>query len=157
MKAYNWWTDPNNSEEVKRISWWNHEENKRFVNIPISVVKSERGYVAAFNDDSKKFLGSISVTATQGSTEEKAIDRLFENLQWLYSYQEECRLSYQRWVPFRKGPWGKTGGNWFTIFGMHVYFRYGNKMKGGWYFPFTKLNISFSSDWRVYRAYKKKG
>ena len=52
------------------------------------------------------------------------------------------------------GNWKHTGGGWFVIFGLHFYFRYGKGMKGGKYIPFTKLNISFHSEWAMYKKWK---
>jgi len=153
-KDYNWWEDPKNKEQVERISWWNHEENKDTYPFPISVVKSDEVWVATCNDETKKLLGDRLHGCAQGKTKEEAIQQMFLMIKIAHEFSEECRLKYERWVPFRKGDWKHTGGKWFVIFGIHVYFRYGNGMKGGWYFPLTKLNISVSSKWSIYRKFK---
>jgi len=151
---YNWWEDPKNKEEIDKISWWNHEERSKLVNLPIGLIEDGEYWIASTNDKTEEFLGKQLTGCGQGKTKEEAIKRLFDIIRWTHEYSEECRLNYQRWVPFRKGPWGKIGGNWFAIFGIHIYFRYGKRNKGGWFIPFTKLNISISSDWKIYRNYK---
>src|SRR5688572_21733323 len=138
-KEYNWWTDPQNADQVKKASWWNHEENKTFIEFPIALVQDGKHWVASTRRDERHdFLGK-QTAVSQGETKEEAIKQLFFILRLRYDYCDEARLNYQRWVPFRKGPWGKTGGNWFSIFGFHVYFRYGKQNKGGYFIPFTWL------------------
>lgn len=154
-KDYNWWTDPKNKEKVDRVSWWNHSENKDFFNFPISVVEDHNTWVAACNNETELLIGNQLQACAQGRTKEDAIRKMFTLIRMSHEYSEECRLNYQRWVPFRKGNWKHSGGRWFVIFGIHVYFRYGTGMKGGWYVPFTKLNISISSHWVTYRKWKK--
>lgn len=155
-KEYNWWTDPANAEEVKRISWWNHPENQHTFALPIAIHgNDEEGYTATCNEKTEKYLGELN-GCHHGKTKEEAINGMFALIRMAYEYDEECRLNYQRFVPFRKGDWSHIGGSWFTVFGIHVYFRHGKGMKGGWYVPFTKLNISVSSDWAIYRRYKQK-
>lgn len=157
-KAYNWWDDPKNAEEVKRISWWEHDENKTTIQLPVSIIKRDDcdRYTIAANKDTKELIGDIGGASSAYSKDEVAIS-FWNTIKFHQKFLTEQRLNYQRWVPFRKGPWGKIGGNWFAIFGFHVYFRYENKikLKGGWYFPFTKLNISFSNDWIIYTNWKK--
>lgn len=153
-QEYNWWTDPKNKEEVDRISWWNHAENNDIAEIPISVKESDGVWVATFNDETRKWLGQGASSVAQGKTKKVAIAKLFAMYHMGLSYNEECVLSYQRFVPLRIGPWTK-GGKWFAVFGIHFNFRYGKGMKGGWYIPFTKQNISSHSDWSIYRRFKK--
>lgn len=153
---YNWWEDPKNKEEVERISWWNHPENKEYFRLPISVIRTDNVWVATCNDDTKVFLGEHLHGCAQGDTKEEAIQRMFELIQLAHNYSEECRRKYQRWVPFRKGAWNRTGGTWFVIFGIHFYFRRGKGMKGGRYIPFTKLNLSIYSEWAMYKRWKTK-
>lgn len=144
----------NNKDEY--INWWDEEENQTTVEIPISIVKSASGWVAATNDRTKTFLGDGLHGCSQGETRDEAIKDLFESIRYMHQFSEMCRLKYQRWVPFRKGRWGSIGGTWFVIYGLHFYFRYGKNMKYGWYVPFTKLNISFCNEWIVYRDWKRK-
>lgn len=49
---------------------------------------------------------------------------------------------------FTRGSWRRRGSYWFTVLGICFNFRYGNNMIGGWYVPFTKLNISIFSYWK---------
>lgn len=154
-QSYNWWKDHKNKEQVEKLSWWNHEQNKDFTNFPISIIKDDNGmFTVSTNEDTEKLIGITLHGVCSAKTKEDAIKQMFIIIKLTHDYSEDRRLSYQRWVPFRKGPWGHTGGNWFNIFGINVYFRYGRGMKGGWYIPFTKLNISISSDWKIYRNYK---
>ena len=154
-KNYNWWEDPKNKEEVERLSWWNHEKNKETFSFPISVVKDGDCWVATCNDETKKLLGDRLHGCAQGKTKEEAIAEMFMMIRMSHNYSEECRLNYQRWVPFRKGDWKHIGGSWLIIFGIHINFRYGKGMKGGKYIPFTKLNISIYSEWITYRNWKR--
>jgi hypothetical protein len=155
MKGYNWWEDPKNAEEVKRISWWEHPENKTTVEIPVSIVSDGKYWCVGTNKDTERLIGEVPISS-KGESREDAVSSFFSILKFHLMFEEQCRLSYQRFVPFRKGPWGHIGGNWFAIFGIHVSFRYGKNMKGGWYIPFTKLNISVHNDWSVYRNWKNK-
>lgn len=147
-KDKNWWDDPANQEIIKKISWWEHEQNKTTFPIPVSVIKSENHYVAGFNSDTEKLLG-WGVHSGVGETEEEAILNIFESMNMITEYYRHTSMRYERFVPFLKGDWGKAGGNWFAIFGLHFNFRYGHDMKYGWYIPFTKLNISFRNKWNV--------
>lgn len=154
MDKYSWWDDPKNKEEVERLSWWNHDNNKDTFAFPISVVKDGDWWVATCNDETKKLLGDNLHGCAQGKTKQQAIDKMFMIIRMGHDYAEECRLNYQRWVPFRKGDWNR-GARWFVIFGINFYFRYGNGMKGGRYVPFTKFNISISNEWAAYRNWKR--
>lgn len=160
-KEKNWWTDPENAERVKELSWWEHPKNKITYPLPLSCIESDNKYwVIASNKETVDLLGH-HVSASQGKTKDDAIYQFFSNMRFMYEYQEECRLRYQRWVPLRVGPWSSIGGNWFAIFGIHISFRIARPkmrqlMKGGWFVPLTNLNISVRSDWRTYRNYKLK-
>jgi hypothetical protein len=154
MRNYNWWEDPKNKEQVERISWWNHPQNKEDYMLPISVVESDGVWVATCNDETKKVLGDGLHGCAQGDSKADAIDKMFQIIRLSHEHSEDCVRRYQRWVPFRKGDWGHIGGTWFVVFGFHVYFRYGKNMKGGWYLPFTKLNVSVYSEWASYRRWK---
>lgn len=152
----NWWTDPKNKEEVERISWWDHPENQHEAKLPISLVETDRGaWIASTNSKTEALLGKLLTGVAQGNTKEEAINHLLRNLKFISEFDRDRSLRYARWVPFRRGPWWSIGGTWFVIFGIHVYFRYGKKMKYGWYVPMTKLNISIHSEWATYRNYKR--
>ena len=154
-KDYNWWDDPANAEEVKRISWWEHEENKTTIPLPVSITNGDGYWVVANNSETTKLLGENLHATSQGKTKEEAIRKFFLIMKLSHDYEVECANNYQRWVPFRKGNWSMNGGRWFVVYGMRFYFRYGKNMKGGWYIPFTKLNISFHSEWATYRRWKQ--
>jgi len=154
QNKYSWWEDPKNKEEVERISWWNHPENKEDYMLPISVINSDGVWVATCNDETKLVLGDRLHGCAQGDTKADAIEKMFQLIRFSHEFSERQVMRYQRWVPFRKGNWKHTGGGWFVIFGLHFYFRYGKGMKGGKYIPFTKLNISFHSEWAMYKKWK---
>lgn len=158
MKKYNWWNDPKNEEEIKRISWWDHDENKTQMSIPISVIEKDGHWTVAANKDTKKIIGNVfdGVVASSSESREDAIERFLKISSMKEEFQEDCMREYQRWVPVRVGDWNNRGGKWISIFGFHVYFRYGKGMKGGFYIPFSILNVSFSSDWSSHRNYKNK-
>lgn len=140
--------------EKENIQWWNDSKNKEFFNLPISIIKNDEWYIAAINDDTKSILGDNINACAQGKTKEEAVQKMFQIIRLSLNYNVECKLNYQRFVPFRKGNWKYNGGKWFIIFGINFYFRYGNNMKGGKYIPFTKLNISISNLWKTYKNYK---
>jgi hypothetical protein len=152
---YNWWDDQKNKEEVDRISWWNHEKNKETFSFPISVVNDGEYWIATCNNETEKLLGDKLHACAQGETKDEAISKMFMMIRMTHDYSEECRLNYQRFVPFRKGDWKHTGGKWVVIFGIHIYFRYGKGMKGGAYLPLTKLNVSLLNEWKNYNKFKK--
>lgn len=151
---YNWWTDPKNAEEVKRISWWQHPENKTTIELPVSIVEDNGHWIITGNEETEKLIGKSLCQVASGDSKEEAIKMFFLLLRMAHNYEEDCSRKYQRWVPFRKGDWKHKGGRWFVVFGIHVYFRYGRNMKGGWYFPFTKLNVSVHNEWNTYKRWK---
>lgn len=156
-KEYNWWADPKNAEEVKRYSWWDHSECKQDYYFPISVAESDGSWTASFNSETKELVGdNLHGCASSRISESDAISKLWALVKMQLDYEHGCSLNYQRFVPFRKGPWQHKGGRWISIFGIHIYFRNGDGMKGGWYIPFTKFNISVNSDWSIYKRWKKK-
>lgn len=155
-ESYNWWEDPKNKKEVGRISWWDAKENKESYSFPVSVVKSGELWVAACNSETNLLIGDKLNGCAQGKTKEEAIIKMFETIKITHLYSEDCRLNYQRFIPFKSGDWKHIGGKWFSVFGIHVYFRYGKGMKGGRYIPFTKLNISVSNFWTSYKKWKIK-
>lgn len=154
-EPYNWWTDPKNKEEVERLSWWARPENQGTVELPVAITQSDNYWIIATNEKTEAVIGDKLSAVSQGKTKEEAIKKFFTILRIQHDYSEECRMNYQRFVPFRKGDWKHTGGKWFVVFGYHFYFRTGNGMKGGWYVPFTKLNISIHSEWKAFRRWKQ--
>lgn len=141
-EKYNWWTDPKNAEQVKKISWWEHEENKTTIELPVSIVEDNGHWIIGGNAETEKLIGpGLSHTAS-GHTKEEAISKFFLMMKISNEFESERARKYEKWVPFITGDWKQRGGRWFQVFGVHVYFRYGKGMKGGRYIPFTKLNIS---------------
>lgn len=148
-KKYNWWADPANKETVDKMSWWEHPENKTTIPFPVSIVEDDGYWVIGCNSDTENLVGERLASITcQGGSKEEVVRRFFLMLRLAHEYEDNCRRKYQVWVPFRKGPWKSIGGNWFTVFGINFNFRYGKSMKGGWYIPFTKLNISIHNEWK---------
>ncbi len=150
---YNWWEDPKNSEMVERISWWRDPKNKEFFGLPISVMKDGEHWIASLNEETEKYLGKDLHGIGQAKTKEGAINDMFMMIRISHDYFKTNMLNYERWVPFRKGAWSRCGGKWIAIFGIMVSFRYGDRMQGGWYVPFTKLNIRIVNHWGAYRQY----
>lgn len=138
----------------ENYSWWEDSQNKEVFELPISVVKNGDWWVAACNEDTKKLLGDRLHGVSQGRTKQEAIEGVFESIRIIHDYSEDCMLNYQRFVPFRKGSWNRRGGEWFAFFGIHVYLRYGSNMQGGFYIPFTKLNVLITNEWTAYKAFK---
>lgn len=134
--------------------WWEKEENKTTIEIPVSIVKDRTAWVVGCNSETKKKIGGLGGTV-QGDTREEAIDEFFKTMRFVHHFNLKRSLSYERWVPLILGPWGSIGGNWITIFGMNFNFRYGKNLKHGWYIPFTKLNISFHNKWKTYNKFVK--
>jgi hypothetical protein len=154
-KEYNWWDDPKNEEEIRRIAWWTHVENKTNIELPVSIVEETKGWTICGNEETEKLIGDLAQVAS-GKTKEEAIANFFLMMRIVHDYEAHCARRYERWVPFIKGDWSSRGGKWFTIFGINVYFRYGKDMQGGWYIPFTKLNISIQNRWKGYEKWRKK-
>lgn len=144
----------------EHYKWWEDEKNQIKIDFPISLTSGEhRGvmyFVATTNEHTKKYLGELCQGAGQGNTKEEAINELFSSLRVLHQFNMDRMLNYERWVPFRIGNWLHIGGTWFAIYGFKFYFRYGSGMKGGRYIPFTKLNISITNLWIVYKKWKRK-
>jgi hypothetical protein len=131
------------------------EELKTSLEIPVGYEEGEiegRKFVVMFNtDETDKAIGKVNIVVeaeTLDDAKEDFLKIIKVHLLWTEKRSHELNL----WKPFQKGPWGHIGGSWLTIFGMHIYFRYGKGMKGGRYIPFTKLNISLSNYWRLKSA-----
>lgn len=148
--------DSDDKEKVKYISWWEDPKNKDFFNLPIAVIKDEDYWVASTNTATEKFLSNYLIGCAKGKTKEEAINKMFNGIKRSYEYSEECRLNYQRWVPFRKGDWSHVAGKWFVIFGMQFSFRWNKGIRGGKYIPFTNINIWVTNQWTLYNDWKLK-
>lgn len=154
-KNYNWWKDPVNKELAEKLSWWDKPENQTTIELPVAIVFNGEQYtISTFHPNEEKYLGKELHGSASGETKEIAIDRMFHSIRCTNRMWKTMALKHQRWVPLIIGPWKKIGGKWITIFGFHFNFRYGSKMKHGWYIPFTKLNIMFVNKWKTYKMWK---
>lgn len=154
-ETYNWWTDPKNAEQVKRISWWDHPENKTTIDFPLAIVEDHGHWVVAGSEETKQLIGEDLCHCGSGESKEDAIRNFFALTRLSIDFERERAMRYQCWVPFRKGPWSHKGGRWLAVFGIHFNFRYGKNMKHGWYIPFTKLNISVRNEWMTYKRWRQ--
>lgn len=118
------------------------------IEIPIGY-EQDGDIVVLFNtSDTDKLIGANIGIVVQGDSVAEAkrqyLLTLSGHIQWLEKRSREL----EKWKPFQKGDWKHIGGKWFTIFGINVYFRTGKGMKGGWYVPFTKLNVKIFNHWK---------
>jgi len=60
--------------------WWELEQNKTFIKIPISLIKNNDSFTACTNKDTEKYLGQDLTGIGTGKTEEEAINELFKNI-----------------------------------------------------------------------------
>ena len=157
-KNYNWWQDPANWKEVQELSWWEHNENKITVPFPLSAIQNPDGsWTVSGNRKTEKLVGDTGLSQVATSyTKEDAIEEYFKLMKFVYETTKEDADRYERWVPFLKGPWSSIGGKWFQVFGIMIYFRTGKNMKGGWYVPFTNLNITITNKWKSYQRNLKR-
>lgn len=121
-----------------------------YINIPVNVINTKNGNtLVTTTKESEKLLGNSIYS--QGKTYEEAEKGFWEMLKYVNDYHLTRSNELNKWKWFQKGDWSKTGGSWFTILGINVYFRYGKNMKGGWYIPFTKMNILIHNHWRKHK------
>ena len=98
--------------------------------------------------------GLFSSIAVQGKSFKEA-ENHFWALAWdISKYHQKRSDELNCWKWFQKGDWKQPGGSRFIVFGIAVYFRYGKQMKGGWFVPFTNMNISIHSYWKQLRTDK---
>lgn len=88
-----------------------------------------------------------SPITVQGDTLEDAEAEFWLYLRVGYNFYKDRSEELDKWKPLQLGAWKGIATHWITIFGLHLYFRYGKNMKYGWYIPFTKLNITFTNYW----------
>lgn len=143
------------------------EENNKFksetinLTIPVKLIitdnidkEGNKEYFISTTDETNKLFDQWYYGT--GKSLEEATKQFWISYKVIHEYYKERSNELDKWKPFQKGPWGKTGGNWFTIFGFHFYFRYGKGMQGGGrYVPFTKLNVMINSSWRKPKTNKK--
>jgi hypothetical protein len=114
--------------------------------IPVILVQEDEDYCIISTKESEAIIGNSIVGS--GKTFEDAANKFWDMARYINEYHKSRSHDLDRWKPFQKGNWKHTGGSWFTVFGINVYFRRGKNMKGGWYIPFTKMNISITNYWR---------
>lgn len=107
-------------------------------------VSGEKYYVNC-TKESEEVLGQY--VFGYGDTEEAAVEEFWKSFELIHKYYFNRARKCERWIPLEIGNWKNRGGKWFTTFGIHVYFRYGDNMKGGKYIPLTKLNIMVTNYW----------
>ena len=115
------------------------------INIPILLIEYEDKYLLSTTSESEKIL--TTSICVEGDTLEKVEEAFQEALQFTNEYHLERSNELNKWKIFQKGNWSQTGGCWFIIYGIKMYFRKGKGMKGGKYIPFTSLNISVYNFW----------
>jgi hypothetical protein len=81
-------------------------------------------------------------------TKEKAIKLFWEVFREEQEELSERSHQLDLWKPFQRGGWKGPGTHWFVSYGFHVYFRHGTGMQGGFYIPFTLLNVSIRNYWK---------
>ncbi len=113
--------------------------------IPVEIIQDGEYCVLATNDESEKILGQPIVV--QGNTFEQAEKEFWISVKCINQYHSDRSRELDKWKFFQKGPWNEIGGTWFTLLGININFRHGEGMNGGWYIPFTKLNISVHNYW----------
>lgn len=137
-----WW--------IEKITWvmMEHKMDKEIIklNIDVELVREDEYFILATTDKSKELLGEF--ICVQGKSQQEVETEFWEMLKFINDYNKERSDELNKWKPFQKGDWSHIGGTWFTIYGFHMYFRKGKGMIGGWYVPFTDLNISVHNFWR---------
>lgn len=118
-----------------------------YLQIPIGIESYDDGIVLFSVEQTDDIIGNLGIVI-QEDTLNKAKAQALDILKYHIKYLEKRSNELDLWKPFQKGQWSHIGGTWFTVFGIHVYFRYGDGMKGGWYIPFTRLNITVNNYWK---------
>ena len=124
-------------------------ENKLELTLPVTYhlefVDDKEYHIITSNDETRKLLNIPIVV--QADSKEEAIRKFWVIVNIHLDYMAKRSHQADKWEPLRIGPWKKYG-KWFTLFGHTFSFRYGKQNKGGWFVPFTKLNISYSNKWK---------
>lgn len=115
--------------------------------LPVEVIHDEDSVTIVLNKEGEKLLGPNFPVVASGDTYKNAVEQFWKLCRFVMKYHRERSDELNRWKFFQKGNWNHTGGTWFNLMGLHFYFRRGEDMQGGWYLPFTKLNISFTNYW----------
>lgn len=120
-------------------------KKKHKIGIEVELFEDDGKFVICPVDNCPIFQGIVS----QGHTLEAAEKKFIQLAGYMQEYYIERSNDLDRWKPFNKGNWSRRGGTWFTVFGVGLYFRFGQGMKGGFYVPLTKMNITFTNHWKA--------
>ena len=113
--------------------------------LPVEYIKDEKFHIIKTNKKSEDIFEQFFIV--QGDSFEEAEREFWQMVKFNSNFHKVRSGELNKWKLFQKGPWGQIGGNWFTILGINIFFRYGKNMKGGWYVPLTKFNISVHNYW----------
>lgn len=119
------------------------QDKKTHINLPIKHLIDKNGchYIMPLKEYTN--MGFCA----KGDTFEDAEKSFIKYMEFANNYNIEELNNLNKRVIFLSGDWRRIGGTWFQILGFHFYFRYGKNMRGGWYIPFTKLNIRINNLW----------
>lgn len=120
-------------------------KSRGYVRLPVEVIVGPDGYVLS-TDTSVNEHGHVCVSF--GKTRKRAEEDYLSHLNVMWRYYKDRSRELDLWKPFQSGDWSSIGGKWIIVYGIHVYFRVGSGMRGGWYVPFTRLNIMVVNLWR---------
>lgn len=126
----------------------NKEKNwqEKSIKIPVKYRKEGNTHIIRTTKKSEKYFGQYIMGYADNSAD--AEKEFWEYVKSVNNYHFERSKELDKWKPLQLGDWSQMGGRWITVFGFHFNFRYGKGMKGGFYIPFTKFNISFTNYWR---------
>lgn len=119
---------------------------KKSIKIPVEYRKENGTHIIRTTEETKKYFGQHIIGYADNSAD--AEKDFWRYVKTLNEYHLNRSIELDKWKPLQLGDWSHTGGKWITVFGFHINFRYGEGMKGGFYIPLTKLNISFVNYWR---------
>lgn len=116
-----------------------------FVQIPVEIAEEE-GTIYIVPKKEYSYTGFVA----QGKTMEEATKQFLMYTALGVEYAQRESRNYFRRAIFISGSWKGMGSYWFIILGMSFNFRIGSrkKLKGGFFIPFTNLNISFTNYWK---------
>lgn len=122
------------------------KEETILLQIPVTYAQENDHHIINSNDATEKLL-DIPVVV-QADSKEEAIEKYWIIVQSHLRFHQWIYRRHSRWALFYRGAWKGMATHWFSVLGFNFYFRRGKGMKGGFYIPFTKLNITFRNHWR---------
>lgn len=130
---------------------------KTTIEIPVryeEMISKDEKYVVMFNgDEFTDLFPKLGIVEQATSLDEAKADFL-RTLSFHFKYLQKRQVKADCWIPLE---WNYSGTGlrtfWVKIFGLRFYFRIARKepkfpMKGGWFVPLTRLNISFYNCWK---------